>query len=327
MREKTSIFSGTHKAEGSWVADLPKITGRSIYERFVVCSKPEIRKTKKGDYFLTVELGDKTGRVKLLIWQVPEFEQTKALALFCVNKVYAIEATVGEYNAEPQLSVNWTSSLRHFECQFDEEPAKSDYFQADFQMIKENATVAPVGEMVKYFFAAVEGIKHPGFSGLLKKLFQHELFDYFSRWPAAQKYHHAYFHGLLEHVYEMLKAAESFVVAYPNIDADLLRTGIILHDIGKLEEYKLERQIECDEEAFLIGHMVIAVRMIEDAAAEVNISRDDLNKLFHLILSHHGDVELGFGSAVSPKLPEAIALYHLDQLSAKVNAAYVKDRK
>ncbi|MBI5077368.1 HD domain-containing protein [Candidatus Falkowbacteria bacterium] len=327
MREKTSIFSGRHKS--SWVKDLPEMIGRSVYERFLVCSKPEIRKTKKGDYFLSVELGDKTGRVKFNVWRVPELEINNVLALFKQNEVYALEATVSEYNGEPQLAVSWSPGLLPWECKFDTtDESKTDYFKEDFVQIRERATIDYAGRMMEYVICTINKIKQPGFLAILAHFFGNDdwISGVFKRWPAAKSYHHSYYGGLLEHVYEMLKAAESFIVAYPNIDADLLFTGIILHDIGKLEEYKLGMQIECDEDAFLTGHIVIAVRMIDEVVRDnkIDISKEDLQKLFHLILSHHGAVEDGFGSAVSPKLPEAIALHYLDQLSAKVNGEYVK---
>lgn len=54
-------------------------------------------------------------------------------------------------------------------------------------------------------------------------------------YPAAVKLHHATRGGWLHHTWTLTKLAKSIIDIYPALDGDLIYTGAILHDIGKLE--------------------------------------------------------------------------------------------
>lgn len=116
----------------------------------------------------------------------------------------------------------------------------------------------------------------------------------------------------------------SAVVAplYPNLDADLLLLGAFLHDIGKVDELTYERDLGYSDEGQLIGHLVIAVEMLN---AKIQESQTLCSEPFpaqlrlvlkHMILSHHGEYE--FGSPKLPMTPEAMALHYLDNMDAKL---------
>ena len=111
---------------------------------------------------------------------------------------------------------------------------------------------------------------------------------------------------------------------YPEINRDLLLTGAFLHNLGKIDELRYERDLSYSDEGQLIGHLVMAVGMLERKIAEAEklsgepIPEETVLRLKHMIVSHHGEYAYG-----SPKLPmtlEAVALYCLDNLDAKVNA-------
>lgn len=338
MNEKTSQFTGKHKLDGTWVSALGAKIGLPIYERFAVCEKPEAGKTAKGDAFVTVVLADKTGHVKLKIWAVPRYEVEKTLARFEVGRVYVFEAQVREYKGRAELHMSWPSNGTGWPWPCE----TTDFFEEDFCDVPSDRTVVPIAEMLEYVGKTIEAIKHDGYRLMLMRLFTPELTAKFERWPAAKKFHHACIGGLLQHVFEMLKMAETVIALNPKLNADLLRTAIILHDIGKLDEYTLGMQIGYNEDAFAVGHMVIAIKRImfvimdraiggaldgKDFFALFGENEKDLTALEHLIMSHHGPIELGHGSAVSPKTPEAVALYHLDLLSSKVNESIWKDAK
>ncbi len=85
---------------------------------------------------------------------------------------------------------------------------------------------------------------------------------------------------------------------------------------------RIVRLFAYTDEGQLIGHLVMAVRMLEDKVREAEklsgepIPEETVLRLKHMLVSHHGEYEYG-----SPKLPmtlEAIALYCLDNLDAKV---------
>ncbi len=145
----------------------------------------------------------------------------------------------------------------------------------------------------------------------------------FTAAPAGIKNHHAYQGGLLEHVVALLNVADRISDLYPEIDRDLLLTGIFLHDIGKVEELTYDRAFAYTDSGQLVGHLVIGVEMLGDKAEEFEKLMGEpfppelLLRLKHMIVSHHGSYEFG-----SPKLPmtlEAVALHYLDNLDAKIH--------
>ncbi len=332
MSAKTSQFSGKYKGASTWVSRLQERVGYTVYERFMVYKKPEAKKTRNGSYLVTIEIGDKTGRVCLKIWQVPQYEVDKVFEWFELENVYAIEATVREFNGQTELHITWQADNKNkpWQCVSSLDEKTTDYFESDFCEIPTDWTQKSVQEMKSYVENVIFAMPHASYRRILKSLWENESWqEKFCLWPAAKWHHHAYYHGLLQHVYEMLLFGEIVSLQYPKINLSLLQTAIIVHDMGKLQEYVLGMQIGYNDKAFLLGHMVIAIRQIEQLIQEqqIDIEKEDLENLYHLILSHHGEIELGQGSAVSPKLVEAKLLYQLDVLSAKTNAEFLKQKR
>src|SRR5206468_9949865 len=110
----------------------------------------------------------------------------------------------------------------------------------------------------------------------------------------------------------------------PDLDRDLLMTGIFLHDIGKVDELSYDRAFGYTDEGQLVGHLVMGVEMLRDKVEQARdlmgepFQPELLLRLKHMILSHHGTLK--FGSPKVPMTPEAIALHHLDNLDAKLHA-------
>jgi len=150
----------------------------------------------------------------------------------------------------------------------------------------------------------------------------------FQRAAAARHNHHAHRGGLLRHTGQMMRTADAICSAYPVLNRDLLLTGVIFHDCGKLwemcppeEGFGIPRELRGE----LLGHISIGIEVVnslwrklplEDWKTLEPASEDVRLHLLHLIASHHG--ELQFGSPVEPKTPEAIALNMVDNLDAKL---------
>ena len=138
------------------------------------------------------------------------------------------------------------------------------------------------------------------------------------------KNHHAYLGGLLEHVVNLMEVVLRVSPCYPQIDRNLLLMGAFLHDLGKIDELRYERDLTYSDEGQLIGHLVMAVGLLEAKIAEAEklsgetIPEETVLRLKHMIVSHHG--EYGYGSPKLPMTLEAVALYCLDNLDAKVNS-------
>jgi 3'-5' exoribonuclease len=135
--------------------------------------------------------------------------------------------------------------------------------------------------------------------------------------PAAKQLHHAYLGGLLEHVVSLIGLADRVVPHYPMLMRDLVVTGVILHDIGKIRELAWETGFEYTLEGTLLGHIQIGAAMIEKTIDTLPDFPPRLKTLvLHMILSHHGKLE--FGSPKLPMIPEALMLNFLDDMDAKM---------
>jgi 3'-5' exoribonuclease len=161
--------------------------------------------------------------------------------------------------------------------------------------------------------------------------FLQEFGDRFRRTAAARNYHHARRGGLVEHCAQMMRVALAIAPLYPELNLDLLISGILFHDSGKLWENHYSETgfvMAYDERGELMGHISIGLELVnslwrkiitEHAEAWKNLvpaSEDVRLHLLHLIGAHHGEPE--FGSPVSPKTPEAMALHYIDNLDARL---------
>jgi 3'-5' exoribonuclease len=176
-----------------------------------------------------------------------------------------------------------------------------------------------------------ESIEDPRLHGLCAH-FLESLGDRFRRTAAAKKNHHARRGGLVEHVAQMMRAADALCPVYPELNRDLMLAGVLFHDCGKLWENSYP------EDGFgqihslhgeMLGHIPLGIELVnklwndllEMPAAETWKSLKPTSEmtrlhLLHLIGSHHGQFE--FGSPVLPRTPEAFALHHIDNLDAKM---------
>lgn len=151
------------------------------------------------------------------------------------------------------------------------------------------------------------------------------------QYPAAERIHHAFHGGLAFHILSMCEIANTVIHIYPDkINKDLLISGIILHDLGKTKEFHYEGYtVEYDTEAQLIGHVIYAPLWVQQSVIkyierlkkeEKRYTKEErliVDKLMHLILSHHGKKE--WGAPVEPRILEAFILHHIDLLDAKTN--------
>lgn len=139
----------------------------------------------------------------------------------------------------------------------------------------------------------------------------------FKRAPAAKTNHHAWIGGLLEHVLHLCELGKDVLKHYPQVNGDLVYTGLMLHDIGKIYEMSYEKSFGYTDEGQLVGHLIQGVEMVYDKIRAIPNFPDKIKThIVHLILAHHGRLEFG-----SPKLPmtmEAIMVHYLDDMDSKL---------
>jgi 3'-5' exoribonuclease len=166
----------------------------------------------------------------------------------------------------------------------------------------------------------IEEVKNPHLKELLYFFFDDEqMAEKIKRGPAARNIHQAYMGGLLEHVWHMARVARAVVrEVYPKLDYDMVVTGILLHDLGKLEELEFSPAISYTKLGYLQGHIFIGLKMVDEKLRKLPDFPDELRlHLEHIILSHHGEKE--WGSPILPATPEAMLVHQIDNLDAKLS--------
>lgn len=143
-----------------------------------------------------------------------------------------------------------------------------------------------------------------------------ELGDCFENKTAAISMHHAYKHGLLEHTVHTVKAGQVLLPLYPFVDHDLAVAGLILHDVGKVFEYSDDIVAQRTKAGILQGHLLIGYKIVRRVALQKKLNEDLLERLEHILLSHHDLPE--YGAVVRPATPEAFFVAMVDNLDAKM---------
>ncbi|WDH83319.1 3'-5' exoribonuclease YhaM family protein [Paenibacillus urinalis] len=180
---------------------------------------------------------------------------------------------------------------------------------------------APVGadELLPVIQQAISSLTHNDIRSIVTFCFE-KVKDKMKSAPAAKTHHHAYFGGLAYHIVRMLEIGDFICRQRPFLNSDLIKAGIILHDIAKPVEMISEYGMVLDysNQGKLVGHISMASNWITEAAIKLGIELDSnvIIALQHLILSHHNLGE--WGSPVQPQLPEAVALHYIDAMDAKL---------
>jgi 3'-5' exoribonuclease len=298
----------------TYVSDLR--VDQDVVDYFFVreCSN---RQTKKGSWYLSMKLGDKTGQVESRYWDARQDEDYS-------RQFVKVQAKVVEYREELQLNITKIRALNP-----DEKPNIQDYFPRSKRDPEE--MFQELGDL------AAGEVDDPQYRSLLNRMM--DLYgDNIKRAPGAKSVHHAYFGGLLEHTLSMARVAGPLADHY-GINKSLLIAGCILHDIGKVREmtYTYEEGFGYSTEGTLLGHISLGMQMVANEARylqDVYGESDDRGfdsrkrmELLHLIASHHGLLE--FGSPKVPLMREAFLLHAIDGMDAKIalcNDAIASDR-
>lgn len=284
-----------------FVKDAPQFENAVITSYFCL-SQLQLREKKTGGgQYLALTLTDKTGSLEARMWD--EFaEAFTACSEGCYVKV---QGQISKYQGKWQITLN---KLRN--------AAESEVETSDYQPVSD----FPVEQMDAELRAIVAAFQQPDLKRLvLAFLDDPEIGPAFRTAPAAVRLHHAMIHGLLEHVLTLVKVALAAAKFYPEVDPDLLVTGAILHDIGKVRELSWKTNFAYTLEGQMIGHISIAQGMLREKVRDLQPFPDRLRVLVeHMILSHHGRLE--FGSPKLPMTPEAMLLSAFDDLEAKFAA-------
>ncbi|MBS4021212.1 MAG: HD domain-containing protein [Dethiobacter sp.] len=282
-----------------FVRDLK--VGVAVDSEFLVTEKSLVsfnQPNRSGEQFLRMTLADISGTVRAVVWE----KGPEVASKFKTGDIVHVRGEVGEYRGL-QLVIYSLEAVSN---------AERRYFQA----------VAPRDEsdMLAELNNVLGAVADPFLGRLLRAFFEDEEFlSRFAKAPAARSVHHNYLGGLLEHSLEVASFCRHILTLYPNLNASLLYSGALLHDIGKIDEYDVNSlTFELTTRGKLLGHISLGKEMIDKELAVIDCFPEELGmELSHLILSHHGHKE--WGSPEVPKTFEAFALFHADLTSARLN--------
>jgi 3'-5' exoribonuclease len=276
------------------------VPNQTVSTTFLVKSK-EMRNKKTGGQFALITLSDKTGDITGQWWD--NFEDS--IDTFDRDDIVFARGQVTIYRNHLQLSLHRMRPCQPSEINLDH------YFPT---------TKHDVEEMFSELLGIIRQFRNPFLRGLLENIFADETTaQKFKRAPAAKTMHHPYLGGLLEHSLSLVKLAGKVGGHYDGIDVDLLQTGAVLHDFGKIDELSYERGFGYTNDGQMIGHLVMETMMVADHIGKIPDFPEDLRRhLLHMLLAHHGKLE--YGSPKLPSTPEALMLAYLDDLDSKVEA-------
>ncbi len=269
-------------------------------EGFCLIKTVEKKMTAKGVPYLDLILADSSGEIGAKLWDYKESPQTA----FNVYDLVKVRGTVSSFNDAMQLRVE------RIRLATDEDDVRAEDFVPSAQLDG------------KLMLSEIERVVAAFTDNQLKTLVKAMLAEYGDKlvyWPAAKNLHHALRGGLLMHTLSILRLAQGVVKVYPFVNADLLFTGVILHDIAKIEELEVSPTgIASDYTAKgnLIGHLVMGAVNVDRIGRREQIEQETLTLVEHMLISHHGMPE--FGAARPTMFVEAEILSQLDLLDARI---------
>ena len=296
-----------------FIADAARFENQTVTSFFSLASLSVRERKGSGGQYLALVLADKTGQMEARMWE----EFAEALTSCAEGYFVKVQGQIAKYQGKFQITLTRMRSA----CEPEVDPA-------DFVP----STRYDVAEMEAELRGYVDAFRNLWLRELVFSFLDDpQIGPAFLRAPAAKRLHHAWLGGLLEHVLFLVRICRATAPFYPEVDADLLVAGAILHDIGKVRELAWNGTFQYTLEGQLIGHISIAQRLLSERilvlnadararAAELGVTPEFFPEplrmlLEHMLLAHHGKLE--FGSPKLPMTPEALLLSTLDDLEAK----------
>lgn len=286
-----------------YIADAGRFENQAVVSYFCLAAI-SARDRKGNGQYLALTLADKTGQFEARMW-----EEFADVLQSCSSGCYVkVQGQISKYQGKYQMTI---SKMRF--------AAEPEVDRADFVPATKYDTGAMDAELRGY----VDAFRSTHLRALVLAFLDDPKVGFaFREAPAAKRLHHAWIGGLLEHVLCLVRVCLATAPFYPEVDPELLVTGAILHDIGKVRELSWGSSFDYTLEGQLIGHISIGQGMLYEKIAALDEANPgdafppQLRMLVgHMILSHHGRLE--FGSPKLPMTPEAMLLSSLDDLEAK----------
>lgn len=259
----------------------------------------EVPFRQKPGAYLSLSCQDRSGMMQGKMWNY----NPQVLVWLKDEDIFRIKGVASEYRGSLDLTVEAIEMVRKEEV--------------DLSDLLPSSPVA-ADELERRLYLLMKKIVRPELKALLEQIFRHpEWGSAYRKAPAAIKIHQAYLRGLWEHSVRVAELADGISSNYSQINRDLVLTGALLHDLGKIREYSYERGIKFTTEGRLLGHIILGIELLTEEIAKIpSFPRELRSKLVHILTSHHGKYE--WQSPKRPKLMEALVIHYADAMDAEL---------
>lgn len=291
---------------------IRQFTDGDSFDDIFLATDKQVKTNRQGQAYLQLELRDRSGSLVARLWNATESVTRQISA----GDFVKAKGKVQLFQGALQIILSDVQSVRG-----------EKFDMSDFLPHTEQ-DIAKLQEKLKglLFKSSDQHLR-----ALAQAFFMDDkLIREFCKAPAGVRQHHAYLGGLLEHVVTMMDGAERLMPVYPALNRDIVLMGIFLHDIGKIRELRYDSAFNYSDEGELIGHIVMGVEILNEKIKQTEQLTEEpfptelLNRLKHIIVSHHGSLE--YGSPKLPMTPEAVFINNLDNLDARTHS-FVRDIK
>lgn len=280
------------------IAEGASITGFFVLKDFAT------QKSKGGKDYIKTTISDKSTSVTAMCWEV---SGNLGVTRQDIGSIVKIAGTMNSFNGEPQIAITKMRAA-----------SEADKEQFDITQLIEVAPIdveATVSD-IETLIASIEDDEYKKFALTLLARFK----DKFVSYPAGKTVHHAFRSGLVMHTRNMMVLADFISQMYPDtLNRSLLLAGTLAHDIAKTKEFDVSELMsvkDYSKSGQLLGHLYMGAQIASEIAIEIEMDSEKKLLLEHLILSHHGDGEMG--SPVTPKCAEAECLHLIDMMDSRL---------
>lgn len=298
------------------IEELTKLQPGDSFKSIFVITGIYQKTDKNGKPYYDISVSDSTGNIEAKVWSDASFydrtedvEDPKEITsdeekLDLMGKTVGVNGKITEYRKQLQFNFNKITLLNQ------------DKFPAAQYLPR---SPIPVEDMIERYNSLINSC-NPHIANFLKFVYKDEMWKKFRDWPAAVSHHHAYANGLLEHTLAVADCAKSMAESMNrsgyNINVDLVVAGGLLHDLGKIDSYKMTSIPEMTLEGAVIDHVVQGYFHFIRYAEEYGLDESIKLQLAHILLSHHGQKD--YGSPVVPATPEALIVSAADELDFRI---------
>lgn len=272
----------------------------------------EIKYNEKYEFYASVyQINDSTYDTHSVIVKLPSKEQlvlrVKKDVVLEKDKIYKFMGTGDIFKERLHIRITSYKSLDELELSIDEKTKVLDSFYTSIDI--------DYNKYSKEIEDTLNSVQNEVLRNIALDIYNRHK-ESFKVYPSALRFHHAYKYGLLFHTHSILNLSKAYADLYPNINRDLLYTGVILHDIMKTEEIDPSYK-EFTLEGKLIGHISMGSAEVHSTAERLGYKNtEEALLLEHILLSHHDQPE--FGSPRHPQIIEALIVHLCDASDAKI---------